>query len=134
MEIFETAVLWLSGLVLVYASSIRLLNPHRAKFLQTLLVYPGSRLQEHIDLVNEIRAVGTVLLLGGILILLGINLPGFRQASFVVANLLFAGIVLGRLISFGVDGKPSPMVIKLTILELTLAVLNLICCVRVLLH
>ena len=68
-----------------------------------------------------------MLFLGGIIVLLGAFIPKIRQYSFVVSSVIFSRIVLGRLISFGIEGIPSSGVIRAMIGELILGVLNLYC-------
>ena len=125
METFNITVLILSGLALFYASSMRLINPKKAKFLQSYLAKPENKLEKDIDLLNEIRGIGAVMLLGGIIILLGAILPDFRLSAFVVALVLLFGVVLGRLISFGLDGKPNQDVLRATFIEIVLSGLNI---------
>ena len=127
METFEILVLSLSGLALFYASSMRLIYPVKAHFLQTYLAKPHNDLNRDQDLVNEIRGVGAVMLLAGIIILLGTVVPNLRTISFVVATTIFLGVALGRLISFGLDGPPSPAVVRGTSAEMLLSTLNIFC-------
>ncbi|MEL7124473.1 MAG: DUF4345 domain-containing protein [Bacteroidota bacterium] len=132
METFKIVVLSLSGLALFYASSMRLINPNKANFLKTYIGNSEIKLEKDTDLLNEIRGIGSVMLLGGILVLMGTIMPDFKQTSFVVASLIFGGVVLGRLISFGLDGIPNADIIRAAIIEVTLCVLNLFCLVSIL--
>ncbi len=130
MNIFKIVVLALSGLALVYASSMRLIHPTKAIFLKTYLENPENTLEKDIDLANEIRGMGSVLLLGGIITLLGIILPDLRKTSFVVASVIFVGVVSGRLISLGVEGIPNPEIVRATMVEGVLGALNIVCLVN----
>lgn len=134
METLNTMVLALSGLAMLYASTMRLINPMKANFLRTYLAQAGNQLEKDIDLINETRGVGAVMLLGGILIWLGILLPEFQLSSFVVAIVLFLGVVLGRFISHAIDGNPHQDIVRATLVEAILCVLNLICFVNLFLH
>ncbi|MEM8858003.1 MAG: DUF4345 domain-containing protein [Chloroflexota bacterium] len=131
MRTFKIIVLVLSGLALFYASSSRLIDPAAAVFLQTFFESPQNSLGIAIDLVNEIRGVGAVLLLGGIIALIGARRANFRFTSFVVTNVIFCGIVIGRLLSFLLDGMPNPDLIRVAITEAVLAVLNIVCLVTI---
>ena len=111
---------------------MRLINPQKGNFLQTYLSNLDNKLENDTDLVNEIRGVGAVMLVSGIFILLGIVIPDFRFTSFAVATAIFFGVVLGRLISFVVDGKPSQDVIKATIAEIVISLLNIFCLIDLL--
>lgn len=132
MEIFRIGVLVLSGLALFYASSMRLISPAKGNFLQIYLQNPANQLETDIDLVNEIRGVGSVMLFGGLIVLLGAVMPMFRQTSFVVAIVIFVGVSLGRLISMGIDGRPNKDVIRGAVLEIVLGALNAFCLVTLL--
>ncbi|MEM9775933.1 MAG: DUF4345 domain-containing protein [Chloroflexota bacterium] len=126
MKTFKTIVLVLSGLALFYASSSRLINPAAAVFLQTFFENPENSLDIALDLVNEIRGVGAVLFLGGIIALIGARRSDFRFTAFVVTNVIFSGIVIGRLLSFFIDGSPHSDLIVVLITEAILAVLNMV--------
>ncbi|MEL6253442.1 MAG: DUF4345 domain-containing protein [Bacteroidota bacterium] len=127
MKTFNIVMLSLSALALFYASFSRLIDPSRAVFLQTYLDNSGNNLDNHIDWVNEIRGVGAVMFLGGIIAILGAIKPGFRETAFVVVTVIFAGVVLGRSISFILDGVPNQGLIRVAIIEGVLAVLNIFC-------
>lgn len=127
MNIFKIVVLTLSGLALFYACSMRLINPSAAVFLHTFFENPANSLETHVDLVNEVRGVGMVMLLGGIVALLGAIRQNFRETAFVVVTVIFAGVILGRSISFFIDGMPHSGVLRAAIAEGVLAALNIAC-------
>ncbi len=134
METFKIIILVLSSLALFYASSSRLIYPLKANALKTYLTHPENDLEKDIDLVNEIRGSGAVMLISGIMILIGVFLPGFRQMAFVIAATIFTGIVAGRLISFGLDGKPNVDVIRASVIEFMLSALSVFCLINILLN
>ena len=117
-------MLALSGLALFYACSMRLIDPSGAVFLQSYFENPGNSLDLHLDLVNEIRGVGAVMLLGGIVAFLGIARTDLRQSAFLVLVVIFGGVILGRSISILLDGMPSQDVIRAAVAEGVLAVGN----------
>lgn len=127
MQIFKNVVLVLSGLALFYASSMRLINPTEAVFLQTYFANPENSLAIDIDLVNEIRGVGGVLFLGGIIAFLGVIRADFRRTSFIVATVIFGGILLGRSLSLFIDGISNERLIRAVIAEGVLGALNVFC-------
>lgn len=131
MKIFKIVVLVLSGLALFYASSSRLINPAGAVFLQTFFENPANSLESATDLINEIRGVGAVMFLGGVVALLGAIKTDFRQTSFVVTAVIFGGVVIGRSLSFFIDGNPSQDLIRVAVIEGVLAVLNVFCLVNI---
>ncbi|MEM6842920.1 MAG: DUF4345 family protein [Bacteroidota bacterium] len=134
MKIFKIIVLALSGLALFYASSMRLFNPTEAVFLQPYLENPENSREIAIDLVNEIRGVGAVMFLGGIIALLGIARPDFRLTSFVVVTVIFVGVISGRSLSLFIDGLPNENLVRAAIAEGVLATLNIFCLVNVLIQ
>ncbi|MEO0565790.1 MAG: DUF4345 domain-containing protein [Chloroflexota bacterium] len=132
MKIFQIVVLVLSGLALFYASSMRLFDPSQAVFLQTYLENPSNSLEIDIDLASEIRGIGAVMVLGGIIALIGATRADFRLTSFVVASVIFVGVVLGRSASLFVDGMPNDDLIRAASFEFVLSVLNIFCLVTIL--
>ena len=132
MKKFKMTVLILSGLALFYASASRLIDPSAAIFLQTFFENPENSLETAIDLTNEIRGVGAVMLLGGFVALIGTIRADFRQTSFVVTTVIFGGVILGRLFSFFVDGVPHQELLRVAMIEGALALLSLICLVNIL--
>ena len=134
MNIFKIVVLTLSGLALLYASSMRLINPTEAVFLQTYLEHPANSLAIDIDLVNEIRGVGAVVFLGAIIAFLGTIRVDFRQTSFVVTTLIFGGVVLGRSLSLLIDGIPNENLMRAASAEIVLGVLNIFCLTSILIQ
>lgn len=134
MKNFKIIVLVLSALALFYASSSRFINPMGAVFLQTFFENPENSLEIAIDLVNEIRGVGAVMFLGGIIAFLGAIRADFRQTSFVVATVIFGGVVLGRALSLFIDGIPNENLIRAAIVEGVLGALNIFCLVNILIQ
>ena len=126
MKQFKTAVLILSGLALFYASSTRLINPSAAVFLQTFFENPENSLGIAVDLVNEIRGMGAVLFISGIIALFGGIRVGFRETAFVVTTVIFGGVAIGRSLSFLVDGIPNQDLIRVALIEVVLAALNIV--------
>ncbi len=132
MNNFKTIVLVLSGLALLYASSSRLINPTDAVFLQSFFENPENSLETAIDLVNEIRGIGAVLFLGGIVALFGALRTDFSPTSFVVTTVIFGGIVLGRAVSFFGDGIPHPDLMRVAMIEAIIGALNIFCLANIL--
>ena len=102
MEIFKIIILSLSGLLLFFVGMMRLSKP-----IKTYLKNSGIKLENDVNLLNEIRGVSSLMLLAGAVILMGIFIPEFALTSHSFAILLFIGFAIGRIISIGVDGKPT---------------------------
>lgn len=119
MEIIKIVILSLSGFMLLFVGTMRLSSP-----IKTYLKNSGIKLEKDIDLLNEVRGVSSVMLCGGIIILLGTIIPKLTTASFVVATLIFLGFAIGRFVSIGVDGKPNKQLIQGLIFELVLGSAN----------
>jgi len=127
MEIFKIVTLSLSGLLLLFVGAMRLSNP-----IKTYLKNSGIKLENDVNLLNEMRGVSSVMLFGGIIILLGTIIPKLTIASFVVATLILLGFAIGRLLSIGLDGKPNKLIVQGLISELVLAAANIYCLVNAL--
>lgn len=130
MKTFYAVVLVVSGLSMFYASTTRLIKPTKAVFFPTQIKSSEKTDKPNTDLINEIRGVGGVLMLGGTLALLGLAISGFKQYSFMMASVIFIGIVIGRLLSMGIEGIPSSGVLQAMIVEFILGVFNLYCFVK----
>ena len=107
MEIINIVVLSLSGLMLfTLAGLLRLISPIKNYWKNSEI-----KIENEVNMLSEVRGMSTLMLLGGIIIMLGAVIPELTLTSFIVAILLFGGYAVGRLISFGVDGKPGKMII-----------------------
>ena len=120
MEIFKIVTLSLSGLLLLFVGMMRLMNPKQAYAKNS-----GIQLADDVNLLNEVRGVSAVQLLGGIIILLGTIVAPLTIVSFGVASLIFLGFALGRLISMNVDGKPNNQIRQGIMFELVLGAASL---------
>jgi hypothetical protein len=122
MEIFKIITLSLSGLLLFFVGTMRLSNP-----IKTYLKNSGIKLEKEVNLLNEMRGVSSVMMCGGIIILLGIFIPQLTFASFVVAALFLLGFAIGRLLSIRLDGKPNKLIVQGLISEIVLGAANIFC-------
>lgn len=115
MEIIKIVILSLAGLMLLFVGTMRLINP-----IKTYSKNSGIELENNVNLLNEMRGVSSLMLCGGIIILLGTFIPVLTFTSFTVASLIFIGFAIGRLISIAVDGKPNKQITQGIIFELVL--------------
>ena len=122
MEIFKIVTLALSGLLLLLVGAMRLSNP-----IKTYLKSSGITINNDVDLLNEVRGISAVQLLGGIIILLGIFFPNLTVISFAAAALIFLGFAVGRLLSMAIDGKPNKQIVQGVIFELVLGAASAFC-------
>lgn len=120
MNIFNMVILAISGLLLFSVGAMRLSNP-----IKNYLKNSGIKLENEVNLLNEMRGVSSVMLCGGIIIWLGILTPQLTLTSFVVATLLFIGFAIGRLLSMRLDGQPNKLLIQGLTFELVLGALNI---------
>ncbi len=132
MEIINIVVLSLSGLLLTYAGTMRLIKPLKSLCLKNYFDNPSIKLEGEVDIYNEMRGAGTSIAFGGIIILLGIIVTQLMLASFVVAIVIFLGHALGRLVSLRLDGKPNQQIAQGLISELVLGAANAFCLVNIL--
>jgi len=89
MEIFNIVVLSISGLMLfTLAGLLRLINPIKNYWKNSEI-----KIENEVNMLSEVRGMSTLMLLGGIVILLGTIIPELTLTSFIVAILLFGGYV-----------------------------------------
>ncbi len=119
MEIVNIIILLSSGLLLIVVGISRLINPVSAYSKNS-----GIKLTKDVDLLNEMRGVSALMLLGGILIALGTIIPVFTFTSFIVASLIFLGFAIGRFFSIAKDGRPNKQLIQGISFELVLGAGN----------
>ena len=129
MEIINIVVLSLSGLLLVYAGTMRLIKPLKSLCLKTYLDNPRIKLEGEVDIFNEMRAGGASMAFGGIVILLGTIMTELTLASFIVAIAILLGNAFGRLISLSSDGKPNQQLSQGLMSELILGAASAFCLV-----
>jgi len=122
MEILKIITLSLSGLLLFFVGMMRLIKP-----IKTYLKNSGIKIENDVNLLNEMRGVSSLMLLAGAIILLGTFIPEFALTSHSFAILLFIGFAIGRIISIGVDGKPNKQIIQGLIFELVFGIANIFC-------
>lgn len=127
MEILKIVILSLSGLLLFAVGTMRLFNPIKA-----YLKGSGIKLDNGIDLLNEMRGVGAVMLGTGVVILLGTCVSGLAVTSHSFAVLVFLGFALGRTIGLATDGKPNKQLIQGLVSELVLGGANVVCLISTL--
>lgn len=127
MEIVNIVALSISGLLLLTVGTLRLSNP-----IKNYSKNSGIELENEINLLNEVRGVSALMLIGGITILLGTIVTKLTFTSHAIAILIFLGFAVGRLISIGQDGKPNKLIIQGLISELVLGALNVFCLVNTL--
>jgi len=132
MEIINIVVLSLSGLLLTYAGSMRLIKPLKSLCLKTYLDNPNIKLEGKVDVFNEMRAAGASMAFGGVVLFLGILIPQLTLASFVVAIVILLGNAIGRLASLSSDGKPNKQLSQGLFSELILSAANIFCLVNML--
>lgn len=125
MEVLNIVILSISGLLLfVVAGVLRISNP-----IKVYLKNSGIKLENEVNLLSEVRGMSSVMMFGGITVLLGTIVPEMTITSFVVAILIFLGYAIGRLLSFGLDGKPNKLIIQGLITEIVLGAANVFCLV-----
>jgi hypothetical protein len=127
MEIINIVTLSISGLLLLSVGTLRISNP-----IKNYSKNSGIKLENEVNLLNEIRGVSSVMLFGGIIILLGTIIPELTITSFVVAILILLGFAIGRLLSIRLDGKPNKLIVQGLISELVLGAANIFCLVTIL--
>ena len=121
MEIFSIGVLSLSGLLLLSVGALRISNP-----IGNYSRNSGIKIENEVNLLNEVRGTSAVMLFGGATILSGTAIPQMTFASHVVAILIFLGFAFGRLASIHLDGRPNKLIVRGLIFELVFGSLNVV--------
>lgn len=122
MEILSIVTQSLSALLLIMVGMLRLADPIKNYAKNSGITFPGD-----VDVLNEMRAVGAVMMSAGFILVLGIFFDQMTMTSFVVGSLIFIGFLIGR--SFGMvkDGKPNKQIIQGMVFELIFGALNVVC-------
>ncbi len=127
MEIISIVTLAISGLLLTFGGSTRLISP-----IKNYLKNSGVKIENEVNILSEARGVGSVMMFGGIIMLLGTFIPEMTFTSHVVAILILLGFAVGRTTSISVDGKPGKLLIQGLVSEIVLGGANAFCLVMVL--
>ena len=127
MEIINIVTLSISGLLLLYGGTSRISNP-----IKIYLKNSGIKLENEVNVLSEARGVSSVMLFGGIIMLLGTFVPELTITSLVVAILILFGFAIGRSLSIVLDGKPNKLLIQGLIVEIVLGAANVFCLVNLL--
>lgn len=122
MEIFNTITLSLSGLLFTMVGTLRLTDP-----IKNYAKNSGIQLANDVDLLNEVRGVSAMMLVGGFTLLMGAFIAKLTFASLIIASLIFLGFAVGRILSISLDGKPNKQLITGLITELILGTANVVC-------
>ncbi len=111
------AVLLISGVILI-GIGIAILFAPRAMFFSY-----GVDLGGNTSLINEIRAPGGALLVGGMLILSGAFVAGMTFTSAVIAAFLYLSYGTSRVLSIIIDGVPAQEIVVATAVELAIGLI-----------
>ena len=115
MDLFETIILSVTGLLFLFIGGTRTADPIRYYERNS-----GIPIANDVDLLSEVRGASGVMLLAGTTALIGAFLERLTTASLVVATVLFLGFAVGRLLSLRLDGRPNGSLIQGLIIELVL--------------
>lgn len=132
MKAFSNITLAVSGIALFYLSTMRLIDPSAATFLKTYLADAENVLTT--EMASEFRGAGAGMVLAGITAFFAIFVPRLKVAAFFVLSVLFAGVVLGRSVSWVVDGVPDASFVMVLTHEAMFAVANLFCLAAILVN
>ncbi len=80
----------------------------------------GIMLGEDINLLNEMRSSGGMVLVSGLFILLGAIRAKVAFLALVVSSVLYLSYGLSRLVSLAADGIPSGSMLQILVLELVI--------------
>ncbi len=130
MEVFYIITLALSGILLCFAGTMRLIKPISSLCLRYYSDDPSLQIHSKSDVFSEMRGAGGFTVFSGIVILIGIFVPDFRMTSFTAAIVIYLGYVLGRLTSMFLDGKPGKPTVQGFKSEIIFSALNIFCLIH----
>lgn len=113
------AILIISGLIVMAVGASLLLTP--VAMYQSV----DTDISGMTNLLSDLRATGSSLLILGILIVLGAFIPRLTYTATLVACILFLSYGTARIYSIVVDGMPAELLVQVTILELVVGVVCL---------
>ncbi|MEP2717090.1 DUF4345 domain-containing protein [Pseudophaeobacter sp.] len=108
------ATLGLSGLIALAVSIGVLFLPH--EFHATA----GIQLGTDVNLLNEMRASGGMLLISALFILVGAFRAQLTDLALIVSATLYLSYGLSRLVSLVADGMPGAGLLQILVLELAI--------------
>jgi hypothetical protein len=111
-------ILFVSGLFLVAIGGAILFAPI------AFTARNGIELGENISLLNDTRAAGAALFVGGFVILLGDFIQKLSYTSLIVSIISYLGYAFGRIISVVFDGMPAEGLIKATVVEVIIGLVS----------
>ena len=82
------------------------------------------------SVLSEIRGSGGMLLGAGILIVTGAFIKSMTRISLFLSTLLYLSYGISRIIGICMDGIPSNSLIQVTIAEIVIGLISLVCLVR----
>jgi hypothetical protein len=109
-----------SGLLLTIIGGATLIDP------VTIKASSGIDLAGNTNLLNDVRATGSLILTIALLTLSGAYSPKLRYTASIASTLLFISLGLGRIVSIINDGMPYEGIVKATGLEMVLGIIGAI--------
>lgn len=108
----------LFGLMLTAIGGMVLFNPIDFK------LSGGIDIGTDVNMLNDVRAGGALLMGSGITVLLGVFIAAMRFTSAFVAIMAFLTVGIGRAISIVADGMPADSLVKATVVEFVVAAIG----------
>ncbi len=119
-SIFVKAILALSGLIATGVGSAILFIPH------AFHASAGIVVADDVNLLNEMRASGGLLMACGLFALFGTIRAKLALPALVVSATLYLSYGLSRVVSVVIDGLPNGAMVQIMALELGVAVICLV--------
>lgn len=118
------AVLFLSGVIAAGVGVGVLFVPHLFHGASGIVV------PEDVNLLNEMRAPGGLLIAAGVFIIVGAFKSHLAPVAAVVSGVAFLSFGGSRLVSVMLDGMPNSAIIQIMVLELVIGVVCLVALAR----
>ncbi|HAP61994.1 MAG TPA: hypothetical protein DCR93_21670, partial [Cytophagales bacterium] len=84
----------------------------------------GISLTQEPSLLSEIRGMGGVILLAGIIAIAGLLLPKMRWTALFITSFYLLGYGLARLVSVFLDGLPSQTLVMAMSFEIVIGIIG----------
>ena len=106
-----SVILFLAGLLIMVVGAATLFIP------EVFSAKHGVNLGSDINLLNDIRGAGGLMLGAGVLIMLGAFVEKMAFTSAVVGSVMYLFFAGSRMVAIALDGMPGEGLIKATVVE-----------------
>lgn len=113
-------ILLVLALILIVFGGWRLIDPIG------FYAFSGLELADEAGLLSEVRGVGGIITVSGLIVALGAFRPDWSRTSVILAAVVFLSLGLGRLLGVALDGSPGTEILQGMAIELFFGALALV--------